>query len=247
MTISEHLEELRSRLVRSGLAVIAGFALAFWQIDAVMAFMRRPLGDVEKEFPGALELVQTEAYGAFIASMKLGFFAGLLLASPIILHHIWGFVAAGLYKHERRVVKYYAVPGFVLFMLGAALAYLFVMPWALRFLISWAHEKMGITSMLTLNNYVSLIAWSMFIFGLMFQLPLIMVFLMRVGVVEPDGFRKYRRHAIVINFAVAMMLTPPDVVSQVALAGCMTILYEGAILVGSSVAKKRREEDGPVP
>ena len=85
MTISEHLEELRSRLVRSGLAVIAGFALAFWQIDAVMAFMRRPLGDVEKEFPGALELVQTEAYGAFIASMKLGFFAGLLLASPIIL------------------------------------------------------------------------------------------------------------------------------------------------------------------
>ena len=115
------------------------------------------------------------------------------------------------------------------------------MPWALRFLISWA-DGLEVSSKLEFSNLVSLIAFAMFIFGILFQLPIVMVFLMRIGVVEPDTFRKHRRHAIVANFTVAMILTPPDIFSQIVLALCMTVLYEGAILVGSTIAKPRGNE-----
>lgn len=241
MTLGEHLEELRSRIIRCLLATTVGFVLAFVWTDHVMAFLRRPLEPSVERYQDKIQLVQTHPAGAFVASMKIAFFAGLILASPYILHHMWAFVAAGLYRHERRSVKYYALPGFVLFFAGACLAYFFVLPWALNFLIRWAIEETGLASLLTLNSYVSLVAWSMFVFGLMFQLPLVMVFLMRLGVVEPDTFRRYRRHAIVTSFAVAMILTPPDIITQIALASCMTLLYEGAILVGSRVAQPRQE------
>ena len=242
MTLGEHLEELRSRIIRCLLGTTVGFVLTFIWTDKVMWFLSRPLEPAMEKYPGQIQLIQSTPAGAFIASMKIAFFAGLILASPYILHHIWSFVAAGLYRHERRSVKYYVVPGFFLFFAGASLAYFFVLPWALNFLIRWAVEETGLASLLTLNSYVSLVAWSMFVFGLMFQLPLIMVFLMRLGVVEPDTFARYRRHAIVGAFGVAMLLTPPDVITQVALAGCMALLYEAAILVGRRVAQPRREE-----
>lgn len=241
MTLGEHLEELRSRIIRCLLATTAGFILTFVWTEHVMAFLRRPLDPAIEKYKDKIQLIQTHPAGAFIASMKIAFFAGLILASPYILHHIWAFVAAGLYRHERRTVKFYVVPGFLLFFAGASLAYFFVLPWALNFLIRWAVEETGVASMLTLNSMVAFVAWSMFVFGLMFQLPLIMVFLMRLGVVEPDSFRRYRRHAIVIAFGVAMVLTPPDVITQIALASCMILLYEGAILVGSRVAQPRQE------
>ena len=242
MTLGEHLEELRSRIIRCLLGTTVGFVLTFIWTEKVMWFLSRPLVPAMEKYPDRIEIINSTPAGAFIASMKIAFFAGLILASPYILHHIWAFVAAGLYRHERRSVKYYVVPGFLLFFAGACLAYFFVLPWALNFLIGWAVEETGLTSLLTLNSYVSLVAWSMFVFGLMFQLPLIMVFLMRLGVVEADTFRRYRRHSIVTAFAIAMIMTPPDVITQVALAGCMTILYEAAILVGSRVAQPRREE-----
>jgi sec-independent protein translocase protein TatC len=241
MTLGEHLEELRSRIIRCLLATTVGFVLTFFWTDKVMWFLSRPLEPALAKYPDKVKLIQDTPAGAFVASMKIAFFAGLILASPYILHHIWAFVAAGLYRHERRSVKFYVVPGFLLFFAGAALAYFFVLPWALNFLIRWAVEETGLVSLLTLNSYVSLVAWSMFVFGLVFQMPLIMVFLMRLGVVEPDTFRHYRRHAIVASFAVAMVLTPPDVITQIALASCMTALYEGAILVGSRVAQPRQE------
>ena len=247
MTLGEHLEELRSRVIRSLLGTMVGFILTFIWVEEVIAFLGRPLDpiiDAYKDEPESpIRFIQTHPAGAFIASMKIAFFAGIIVASPYILHHIWAFVAAGLYKHERRSVKYYAIPGFLLFLAGASLAYFFVLPWALEFLVAWAYDA-GIDSYLDIASYISLIAWSMFVFGLVFQLPLIMVFLMRVGVVEPDTFRKYRRHAIVTSFASAMLLTPPDVITQVALAGCMTVLYEGAIIVGTRVAQPRVSENG---
>ena len=122
------------------------------------------------------------------------------------------------------------------------MAYYFVLPFALRFLISFAADNMGAESMLDINSYLSLVAFGMFVFGLMFQLPLIMVFLMRIGVVEPDQVRRSRRFAVVGAFFFAMILTPPDVISQLALASCLLVLYEGAILVGTRFAQPRREE-----
>ena len=240
MTIREHLEELRSRILRSLAGIGIGFGLALWQIERVAAFIMAPVQPLIEDETIAIEVIQTRVYSGFTGSLKISFFAGMVVASPIILYQIWAFISAGLYPQERKVVKFYAIPGFVLFCLGVYLAYAFVMPWALEFLTHWA-ARLGISSKLEFSNLVSLIAFAMFIFGLMFQLPIIMVFLMRIGAVEADTFRKYRRHAIVGNFALAMVLTPPDVVSQIAMAVCMTILYEGAILVGTTIAKPHEQ------
>ena len=209
----------------------------------VMAFLRKPLDEAMRTLPpDKVRVIQTSAGEGFVTYMKIAFFGGCVLTGPLILQQIWGFVAAGLYPHERRVVRFYAVPGFVLFFAGAALAYLVVMPWALDFLLGFALDEAGIDeSLLTVSSYVTLMAWGMFIFGLAFQLPIIMVFLMRLGVVEPSTFRRWRRPAVVIIFCIAAVLTPPDVVSQCVLAGCMMVLYEGAIFVGSRVARPRKE------
>ena len=249
MTLSGHIDELRVRLIRSLAATAVGFVVCFYFIDEVFGFLRKPLTDVIDAWPEELrdrvELIQTEPGEAFFTSMLVALFAGLIVAAPIVMNQIWGFVAAGLYSHERRMVKYYALPGFGLFLAGAALAYYFVLPFALDFLLLWGVEEqgLGIKAFLKINSYISLIAWAMFVFGLVFQLPVIMVFLMRLGVVEPATFKRWRRAVIVINFAAAMVLTPPDVISQIVLAICMSVLYEGAILVGGVVAAPRQEKE----
>jgi len=245
MTIGEHLDELRKRLLVCTFAVLACGIVAFWRIAEVFAFVRRPLDSVIDQFePGTVQLVEFQAYGGFVAGMKLAFFGGAVVASPVILHQMWAFVSAGLYRHERRAVKYYAIPGFLLFLGGAYLAYAFVMPYAIEFLMGFSHGQLGLNSTLDVNKYVSMIAFAMLVFGLLFQLPVIMVFLMRIGAVEPATFAKYRRHAVVGSFALAMVLTPPDVISQIALAGCMSLLYEAAILVGRGLARPRQAPPG---
>jgi sec-independent protein translocase protein TatC len=240
MTIGEHLEELRWRLLKALLGVVAAGLVTFWQRVRVVEFLRRPIDRAFASTGGAGELVQTTPFGAFLADLKVVFFAALVVSGPWTLHQVWGFIGAGLYRHEKRVVRFYAIPGFLLFLAGAALAWGYVMPFALRFLIQWAADG-HVRSQINVGDYVNLIAASMMVFGLVFQLPLIMVFLMRIGVVEPAFFRKYRRHAIVVDFVVAMVLTPPDVVSQIALALCLILLYEGAIFVGARVARPRGE------
>ena len=243
MTISEHLEELRTRLIRSLLAIAVVFGFAFWQIEWVVEFMRAPLDRLDPEFLGSVSTVQGKVYSGFFGAMKLAFFTGCVGASPILLYQLWMFVAAGLYSHERRMVKYYAIPGFLLFMAGTYVAYAFVMPYAFRFLIGFAHEQLGIVSLLEFGEYISLVAFSMFVFGLLFQLPIVMVFLMRIGLVEPATFRRFRRHAVLAAFTLAMVLTPPDPISQIALAICMVLLYESAIVIGSTIARKRDDQE----
>lgn len=249
MTIAEHLDELRKRILVSTFAILACAVVAFWRIEEVFAFVRRPLDSVLGKFEeGSVRLVEFQAYGGFVAAMKVAIYAGAVVASPVILHQMWAFVSAGLYRHERLAVKFYAIPGFVLFLGGATLAYGFVMPYALDFLLGFSHEELDLESTLDVNRYVSLIAFAMLVFGLLFQLPVIMVFMMRIGAVEPATFAKYRRHAVVGAFALAMVLTPPDVVTQVALALSMAILYEVAILIGRTMARPRRapedDQDG---
>lgn len=241
MTLAEHLDELRTRLIRCLVAVAIGAALAFWRAKEVVAFLKRPLDDAERAHPGT-EFVQRTVGEGFMASMMVSLFAGIALAGPYILYQIWSFVAAGLYAHERRSVKYYALPGFALFFCGAAMAYAWVMPWALEFLVGFAADTMGIRSQLNIGEFLSLMAWMMLVFGLVFQLPLIMVFLMRLGVVEPATFRRHRKLAIVLAFIVGALLTPPEVVSQCILSGTLLGLYEGAILVGERVRQRRDAE-----
>jgi len=240
MTIRDHLEELRKRILFSTFAVLGAAVLSFWRIEEVTDFIRRPLDSIVDRFPeGSVTMVQFQAYSGFVGAMKVAIFVGAVIASPVVLHQMWAFISAGLYRHERRAVKYYALPGFALFLAGASLAYFFVMPFALDFLISFGLEQVRVESVLDYSRYVSLIAFSMLVFGLLFQLPVVMVFLMRIGAVQPETFAHYRRHAVVGSFALAMVLTPPDVVTQCALAVSMSVLYEIAILVGRTIARPR--------
>jgi sec-independent protein translocase protein TatC len=240
MTIGEHLDELRKRLLVSIVAVLGASILAFWRISDVVAFMRRPLDLALEDLPeGSVTLIQTQIFGGFVAAMKVAFFTGAVLASPVVLTQMWAFIGAGLYRHERRAVKFYAIPGFLLFLAGASLSYFYVMPYAIDFLLGFSQQQMGIGSMLDVSPYISLVAFAMFMFGLLFQLPVVMVFLMRVGVVEPSTFAHYRRHAIVSSFALAMVLTPPDIFTQLALAISMSVLYEAAIWLGRVIAQPR--------
>ncbi len=238
MTLSEHLDELRTRLIRCVIATFAAAGLAFYRAKDVVSFLQVPLEMARRKYPGT-RLIQTTVAEGFTATMMVSLFAGLALAGPYILHQIWGFVASGLFARERRSVKYYVLPGFVLFFSGAALAYFYVMPWALDFLIGYAADTTGLESFIALGPYLSLVAWMMFVFGVVFQLPLVMIFLMRLGVVEPAFFRRSRRWAIVLAFLVGGLLTPPDVISQCVLSGTLIALYEGAILIGARVAQKR--------
>lgn len=242
MPLSAHLEELRKRLVRCLIAVGIFFGLAFWRTNDVMAFLRRPLDLVQAKYGlDRVDVVQLKIYGGFMASMKIAFLVGCILAAPVIVYQIWGFIGAGLYPKERRTVKFYFIPGLLLFLGGAALSYFWIMPHAIDFLVWWSVVKMGIKSTLNIGNYVSLIAFAMMAFGLIFQMPLVMIFVMRIGLVSPEFFRRYRKHAIVVAFFLGMILTPPDVLSQLILAPCLIVLYEGAILVGSRVARPRKE------
>lgn len=238
MTLSEHLDELRSRLLRCVVAASVGAGLAFWQAERVFAFLRSPLDPAIEKY-GNTRLIQTSLGEGFRVTMVISLFAGVALAGPYILHQVWGFVAAGLYAHERRSVKYYTLPGFVLFFAGAALAYFYVLPWAAEFLIGFAADTTGLQSYISIGPFITLVAWMMFIFGVVFQLPLVMVFLMRFGVVEPATFKRHRRWAILLAFVVGAFLTPPDVISQTMLSVALLILYEGALLVGGRLARKR--------
>ena len=240
MTIGQHLEELRRRLIISMVSVLVGFALAFWRMNDVIWFLRRPLDALPEKFADKVTLTQIQIHGGFVGSLKIAFFAGAIVAAPVLLHQMWAFIGAGLYRQERRAVKFYAIPGFLLFLGGAALAYFYVIPYAFEFLVSFAHENVGLEeSILNFVDYASTVSWIMFAFGIVFQLPVVMVFLMRIGIVEPATFKRYRRHAIVANFALAMILTPPDIISQIAMAGCLAFLYECAILIGGRIAKPR--------
>jgi sec-independent protein translocase protein TatC len=241
MTLGEHLDELRTRVIRCLLAVAIGAGLAFWRVKDVVAFLQVPVEPALRKYHGTT-FIQTSVGEGFTAAMMVAVFAGVALAGPYILYQVWGFVAAGLYAHERRSVKFYAIPGFLLFFCGAAMAYAWVMPWALDFLIGFSAETMDIESQLRIGPFLSVVAWMMLVFGLVFQLPLIMVFLMRLGVVEPATFRRHRKIAIVLAFVIGALLTPPDVISQCIMSGTLIALYEGAILVGARVNQRREAE-----
>jgi sec-independent protein translocase protein TatC len=238
MTLGEHLDELRTRLIRCLVAVAIGAGLAFWRAKEVIGFLQEPVQAAIRNHHGT-KFVQRTVGEGFMTAMMVSLFAGIALAGPYLLYQIWGFVAAGLYSHERRSVKFYVLPGFVLFFCGAAMAYLWVMPWALEFLVGFAADTVGVESYLDIGPHLTLVAWMMLVFGLVFQLPLIMVFLMRLGVVEPATFRRHRKMAIVVAFVVGALLTPPDVISQCIMSGTLIGLYEGAILVGARVGRER--------
>ena len=233
MSFLEHLGELRTRIVWSLIPTIVGLLVAFRFSDKMLLYMRRPLDKV------GVQLVALTPTEAFWTSMKISMVAGVVMAMPIILWQVWAFIAPGLHKHERRFALPFVIIGSLLFLIGAVFAQIVVIPFALQFLLNFGKDQ-GITPMISVSSHVDFIIKFTLAFGLVFELPLALTMLSRIGIVTPQFLSKNRKYAILINFIIAAVLTPtPDVVNQTLMAGPLIILYEVGIISARIFGKRK--------
>ena len=212
--LTEHLEELRNRIIKSLIFVIIASCLVYSSIGKILPHLVKPVG----------KLVFLAPQEAFLTNIKLAFFLGLFLALPFVLYHIWRFVSSGLKPRERKYCLIFGPFSFIFFLLGSSFGYFLIVPIGMGFLLEFANEYL--VPMLSISKYVSFVGTLTFAFGLVFQLPLVLLFLTKIGVVTPRFLSSHRKHAIVIIFIVSASLTPPDVVTQVLMAVPLILLYE---------------------
>ncbi|GGE21067.1 Sec-independent protein translocase protein TatC [Polymorphobacter glacialis] len=229
----DHLIELRGRLLKCVIAFALCFALTFSFASRIFGFLVQPL--VHAYGDGVVgKLIYTKLYEAFFVEIKVAAFAALCLAFPIIANQLWAFVAPGLYKREKRAFLPFLLATPILFTMGASLAYFFVMPAAFRFFLGFqsSSEVTGITqeALPAMGEYLSLVMNMILGFGVAFLLPVLLMLLERAGIVTRTQLKAGRRYAIVGAFAIAAVLTPPDIWSQFALAIPLILLYEISII-----------------
>ncbi|MEO5378075.1 MAG: twin-arginine translocase subunit TatC [Magnetococcus sp. DMHC-6] len=236
----DHLIELRNRLMISVLAILIGFLICYGFSEEIYLFLLRPLREVMG--PNA-KMIYTGLAEAFFTYMKVAFFAALFLALPVVLSQIWQFVAPGLYQHEKRAFLPFLILAPLLFFVGGGIAYAFVFPMAFKFFLSFANES--IEAQLKLNEYLSLVITMIFAFGLAFELPVVLILLIKARILSVATLLSKRRYNIVLTFIVAAILTPPDPISQIMMAIPLLLLYEISIFIGRKVEHNRdlREND----
>jgi sec-independent protein translocase protein TatC len=234
LPITDHLSELRSRLIKSLLAIAAGFALSYGFSKAIFDFLTKPL---VKALPPGSHLIYTALPEAFLTYIKVSFFSGLVLATPVIFYQVWKFVMPGLYANERRHVGPFVLAATFFFLLGASFAYFVVFPFGFKFLLGYASGD--IYAMPKLNEYLSFIVTLLIAFGSIFELPVVIFFLAKIGIVSPQFLRKQRRYAILAIAVVAAVLTPPDPLSMMFMMIPLLILYEFSVWVASLVWKTK--------
>ena len=249
MPFLSHLEELRRRLVVSLVAIAIGFVLAFNLSEHIMAVLMRVLTTTfgfQKSFPyvvsiakPAPQLIFVAPAEAFWAHIEVGFLAGLILATPVILFELWRFVSPGLLERERRFALPFVVVGTLFFFVGLAFCYFVVLPFAMNFLLTYKTEHL--TPMLSIGLFIDFTVKFMIAFGLIFQLPLLISLAARLGIVTAKYLSQHRKYAVLINFVIAAMLTPtPDIFNQLLMAGPLCLLYEVGIWAARIIEKTRR-------
>ncbi len=235
LSLTEHLAELRTRLVRSAGAVAVGFCICYAFIKPIFDFLSLPLLQV---LPPGTSLIFTSYPEAFFTYLKLALTAGLFLASPFILHEIWAFIAPGLYPHERKWALPFIFFSSLFFIGGAVFGYFAVFPAAFKFLASYAGADLKLLP--SVSEYFSLTIKLLLGFGAAFELPIFMVFMALVGIIDARMLRENRKYALLIIFIIAAVLTPtPDVVNQCLLAGPLLVLYEISIILVALIGKRR--------
>ncbi len=221
-----HLVELRDRLIKAFIAVaVAGAALALWPgPGALYDILAAPL---TATLPQGATLIATSVISPFLVPLKILLMTAFLIALPVVLYQVWAFVAPGLYSHEKKLVMPLVISSTVLFFIGVAFCYFFVFGQVFAFIQSFAPKS--ITAAPDIEAYLSFVLTMFLAFGLAFEVPIVVIVLARMGVVSIEKLKAFRSYFIVLAFIVAAVVTPPDVVSQLALAIPMIILYEVGI------------------
>ena len=236
----DHLIELRRRLLYCVVALVATFILCFYFAKPIFGFLVHPLAAAGQD-----RLIFTQIFEAFMVQIKVGFFGALMLSFPIIANQLWQFVAPGLYRKEKRALLPFLLATPVLFAGGAALAYFFAIPVALNFLLGLEGDLGGGVTQEALpavGNYLDFVMQFIFAFGISFLLPVLLMLLERAGIVTYEQLKSAWRYAVVAAFAIAAVLTPPDIGSQLLLAGPLCGLYFLS-LVAIWFTRKRREKE----
>ena len=232
MPFMEHLGELRIRIVRALIALLIGLGVAFPFSERITDFLARPVTSLGHK------LVFTAPGEAFWVQMKVALITGLFIASPGILWQVWAFVAPGLYDHERKYAVPFVLVGSLMFIAGGAFALFVVTPYAINFLLSYARST--VQPMITIQNHIDFMLKFTLAFGAVFELPLALTLLARMGVVNAKMLSKNRKYAVLGAFVVSALITPtPDAFNQALMAGPLIILYEVGIVSARIFGRKR--------
>ena len=238
-----HLSELRSRLVKSFIFLLLLFILSYIFSTEIYRFLVQPYADAVSAENLQRRLIFTALHEAFLTYLKVAFFAALFISSPFFLIQLWKFIAPGLYKNEKQALLPYLVATPILFVLGGFIVYYLIMPLAIKFFLGFETvAEPGIIAIqleAKVNEYLSLIMRLIFAFGISFQLPVILSLLAKIGIIDSKYLRERRKYFVVIIFAMAAILTPPDPITQIGLALPLLLLYELSILTVKFIEKKQ--------
>ena len=242
-----HLTELRKRLINTLIFLLGLFIICYIFSDYIYGFLVEPYANAVREDGINRRLIFTALQETFLTYLKVSFFTAFFFTSPFILIQIWKFIAPGLYEHEKSAIMPYLVITPILFLLGGMLVYFLIMPLAIKFFLSF--ESLGHITNLPIqleakvNEYLSLVMKLIFAFGLSFQLPVVLSLLARIGMIDSIFLKERRKFVIVIIFACAAILTPPDPITQIGLAIPLLILYELSIISVKIIENKNKEKN----
>lgn len=252
----DHLIELRQRLIYALLALSLGIAISYPFTPSIFKFLCEPLWQAMGEETGR-RLIYTGLTEAFLTYLKLAFFGGFVLSFPFILWQLWLFVGPGLYDHEKKFIWPFLIASPLLFLMGAALAYYVVCPWAWQFFLSFEMPSVpqGLSLQLEarMSEYLALMIKLILAFGLCFQLPLILVGLCQIGMLSPESLKRQRKYAFLLIVIVSAIITPPDIMSPLSLIIPLYSLYEISIILVNiyssdfKACPRRGEERGTPP
>jgi len=241
---TEHLGELRDRLVRSFIAVGVGFVAAYLFKEKLFELLTAPLVQAMAE-SGNAKLIFTGLPEAFFTYLKVSLLSGIVVATPVLFYEFWMFVSPGLYRTEKKYLIPVVLLSIFFFVLGASFGYFIVFPYGFRFFLSFATDT--IYAMPSMKEYLSFASKMLLAFGFVFELPLVLTFMARMGMVSVDFLKKNRKYALLIFFVGAALITPPDVVTQIMMALPLMVLYEISI-VGARIFGRKgvtKDEDEP--
>lgn len=238
-TFLSHLFELRDRVIKSALAILVVFvSLVYWAPDIFHLFAQPLL----EALPAGGKMIVTDVTGSFFVPMKVTMLVAFLIALPVVMYQLWAFIAPGLYLHERRLILPLVVSSYTLFIIGMAFAYFLVFPTVFKFMASY-NAPLGAEMSTDIDNYLSFAMTTFLAFGITFEVPVVVVVLVRMGMVPLAKLREIRPYVIVGAFVISAVVTPPDVLSQLLLAVPMTLLYELGLFIARFYVPKPSDDE----